>query len=236
MDASSPTRTARPSFSLRSHPAPNAAAPEPTHTTPPHHHHHPHNTRLPSPTKQVATNTDADLFGRALVRAVIDVKWESYARAFLLLQFAQFLAFLALFLAYLGVAVYHNDPAWTTAQVCGAHWRVEERGAGVAVANGGRGTDATFCAAHPFISLLPPHPPAPQNGKRNATDGAPARGPRRARARVRARAHDGGAGGRRGEADGRVPPRVLRVAVVRCCFAFMLRLCGCFWLWEGATA
>lgn len=35
---------------------------------------------------QVSSNTDADLYGRELVRAVINVKWESYARAFLLMQ------------------------------------------------------------------------------------------------------------------------------------------------------
>lgn len=34
----------------------------------------------------MSSNTDADLYGRDLVRAVIDVKWESYARAFLLMQ------------------------------------------------------------------------------------------------------------------------------------------------------
>lgn len=35
---------------------------------------------------QVSANTDADLYGRDLVRAVIDVKWDSFARAFLLMQ------------------------------------------------------------------------------------------------------------------------------------------------------
>lgn len=36
--------------------------------------------------QQVSANTDADLYGRDLVRAVIDVKWDSFARAFLLMQ------------------------------------------------------------------------------------------------------------------------------------------------------
>jgi hypothetical protein len=45
---------------------------------------HPHPPTPPTP--QVSSNTDADLYGRQLVRAVIEVKWESYARAFLLMQ------------------------------------------------------------------------------------------------------------------------------------------------------
>ena len=51
------------------------------------------------------------------MRAIISVKWDSFGRAFLLLQFAQFLAFTVLFLAFLAIAVYHNDPAWTTAEL-----------------------------------------------------------------------------------------------------------------------
>lgn len=34
-----------------------------------------------------------------------------------LLQAVQFLVFVVLFLAYLAVAVYHNDPTWTTAEM-----------------------------------------------------------------------------------------------------------------------
>jgi len=83
----------------------------------------------------VSSNTDADLYGRDLVRAVIEVKWDSYARAFLLMQFVQFLVFMVLFLTYLAVAIYHNDPAWTTAEVgvwglgrgvgCGGRWSLD---------------------------------------------------------------------------------------------------------------
>ncbi|KAI8473405.1 MAG: Ion transport protein-domain-containing protein [Monoraphidium minutum] len=67
----------------------------------------------------VSANTDADLYGRQLVRAVIEVKWDSFARAFLLMQasFVHFLVFMVLFLVYLAFAVYYNDPAWTTAQM-----------------------------------------------------------------------------------------------------------------------
>eukprot|EP00882_Tetradesmus_deserticola_P013423 GHRQ01014252.1.p1 GENE.GHRQ01014252.1~~GHRQ01014252.1.p1 ORF type:complete len:609 (+),score=264.50 GHRQ01014252.1:262-1827(+) len=65
----------------------------------------------------VSANVDADLYGKELVRAIINVKWESFARAFLLMQFVQFFAFLTFFLAYMGVAVYGNDPAWTTAEL-----------------------------------------------------------------------------------------------------------------------
>lgn len=34
----------------------------------------------------VAANVGADLYGKELVRAVINVKWDSFARAFLLMQ------------------------------------------------------------------------------------------------------------------------------------------------------
>lgn len=34
----------------------------------------------------VSANVDADLYGKELVRAVINVKWDSFARAFLLMQ------------------------------------------------------------------------------------------------------------------------------------------------------
>jgi hypothetical protein len=34
----------------------------------------------------ISANVDADLYGKELVRAVIQVKWESFARAFLLMQ------------------------------------------------------------------------------------------------------------------------------------------------------
>jgi hypothetical protein len=65
----------------------------------------------------LSANVDADLYGRELVRAIINVKWESFARAFLLMQFVQFLAFFTFFLAYMAVAVYGNDPAWSTREL-----------------------------------------------------------------------------------------------------------------------
>lgn len=34
----------------------------------------------------VSANVDADLYGKELVRAIINVKWDSFARAFLLMQ------------------------------------------------------------------------------------------------------------------------------------------------------
>jgi hypothetical protein len=34
----------------------------------------------------ISANLEADLYGKEVVRAVIQVKWESFARAFLLMQ------------------------------------------------------------------------------------------------------------------------------------------------------
>lgn len=65
----------------------------------------------------VMTNTDTDLYGCEVVRAVINVKWNTYARAFLLLQLAQYLCFLILFLVYVSFAVYQNNPSWSVQEL-----------------------------------------------------------------------------------------------------------------------
>jgi len=49
--------------------------------------------------------------------AIIAIKWNTYAKAYLLLQYAQYLTQMVLFIIYVAFAVYNSNPAWTTKQM-----------------------------------------------------------------------------------------------------------------------
>lgn len=60
------------------------------------------------------SNAEPDMYGSAVVRAVIHTKWHSFAKGFLLLQYSQYMTYVILYVVYINFAVYHADSSWDT--------------------------------------------------------------------------------------------------------------------------